>query len=46
VTTARAVPVRSPRAKLEPQFGDQIRLGVLKDEITPEAVDEILALTG
>ncbi|WP_333736252.1 transposase domain-containing protein [Streptomyces sp. IBSBF 2806] len=37
---------RSPRRGREPQFGDQIRLGVLTEEITPEVVDEILELTG
>ncbi|MFC9630846.1 hypothetical protein ACFTY8_16480 [Streptomyces mirabilis] len=37
---------RSPRRGREPQFGDRIRLGVLTDEITPEAVDEVLELTG
>jgi hypothetical protein len=31
---------RSPRARLEPQFGERIRLGVLTEEITPEVVDE------
>ncbi|MEU6497752.1 IS4 family transposase [Streptomyces sp. NPDC046984] len=36
----------SPRRGREPQFGDQIRLGVLTEEITPEVVDEVLELTG
>ncbi|MEU7705824.1 transposase domain-containing protein [Streptomyces nodosus] len=40
------MPPRSPRKRLEPQFGDRIRLGVLTEEITPEVVDEVLELTG
>ncbi|MGJ3562099.1 hypothetical protein ACR6C2_43395 [Streptomyces sp. INA 01156] len=47
VTTAvRPVPPRSPRKRWEPQLGDRIRLGVLTEEITPEAVDEVLESTG
>jgi hypothetical protein len=45
-TAARPVSPRSPRRRLEPQFGDRIRLGVLTEEITPEVVDEVLELTG
>ncbi|MET8023630.1 transposase domain-containing protein [Streptomyces avermitilis] len=45
MTAVRPVPPRSPRRRLEPQFGDQIRLGVLTEEITPEAVDGVSELT-
>ncbi|QCD53526.1 transposase domain-containing protein [Streptomyces hawaiiensis] len=46
ISTTRPVSPRSPRRRLEPQFGDRIRLCVLTEEITPEVVDEVLELTG
>ncbi|PWI05353.1 hypothetical protein DIZ27_39840 [Streptomyces sp. NWU339] len=47
VTTAvRPVPSRSPRKRLEPQFGDRIRIGVLTEEITSEIIDEVTESTG
>ncbi|WP_371572850.1 transposase domain-containing protein [Streptomyces sp. NBC_01314] len=46
MSTPRPVSPRSSRRRLEPQFGDRIRLGVLTEEITPEVVDEVLELTG
>ncbi|MEJ8632035.1 hypothetical protein [Streptomyces sp. MS2.AVA.5] len=37
VTTAvRPVRPRSPLRRLEPQFGDWIRLGMLAEQITPK----------
>ncbi|WP_406260046.1 transposase domain-containing protein [Actinacidiphila glaucinigra] len=44
--TGRPASARRPRRALESQFGDQIRLGVLTAEISPEEVDEVLELTG
>lgn len=45
-TAGRPASARSSRERTEGQFGDQIRLGVLTEEITPEEVDEVLELTG
>ena len=40
------IPLNRPVTPPDWRFGERVRLGVLTEEISPELVDEVVALTG